>query len=333
MRAQVVHELGEPQALSWDEVDDLAPAQGQVLVEVHAAGVNFPDGLIVAGTYQTKPALPFTPGSEVSGVVTALGEGVTGLVPGTRVLAFTGMGGYAEQVAVAADMVFPIPDAMTHVDAAGFPVTYGTSFHGLVDRADLQSGETLLVLGASGGVGLTAVEIGKALGARVIAAASSPEKRQLCLDRGADEVIDYADGDLQERLKELAPGGVDVVYDPVGGDHAQTAIRALAWGGRYLTVGYASGDIPKVGMNRMLVCAGSLLGVLWGAWARRNPARNAQNMARLFGWYEQGLLRPHVNEVHAMSGAATALDVVMGRRALGKVILERDDAHIERNEN
>lgn len=333
MRAQIVHELGGPDALSWDEIDPPAPGPGQVLVEVHAAGVNFPDGLIVAGSYQTKPALPFTPGSEVAGVVSAVGEGVTGLAPGVRVLAFTGMGGYAEQVVVAADMVFPIPDAMTAVDAAGFPVTYGTSFHGLVDRADLQAGETLLVLGASGGVGLTAVEIGKALGARVIAAASSPEKRRLCLDRGADEVIDYAEGDLQQLLKELAPAGVDVVYDPVGGEHAQTAIRALAWGGRYLTVGYASGDIPKIGMNRLLVCAGSLLGVLWGAWARRNPARNAQNMQRLFGWYEQGLLRPHVNEVHPMSGAAAALDVVMGRRALGKVILERDDAHIERNEN
>ncbi|WP_313354718.1 NADPH:quinone oxidoreductase family protein [Microbacterium sp.] len=334
MRAHIVHELGGPEVLSWDEVDDLVPGPGQVLVETRAAGVNFPDGLIVAGTYQTKPALPFTPGSEVAGVVAALGEGVTGLTVGTRVLAFTGMGGYAEQVVVAADMVFPIPDAMTFVDAAGFPVTYGTSFHALVDRAGLQAGETLLVLGASGGVGLTAVEIGKALGARVIAAASSPEKRRLCLDRGADEVIDYSEGDLLQMVKERAPGGVDVVYDPVGGDHALAAIRALAWGGRHLTIGYASGDIPKVGMNRLLVCAGSLIGVLWGAWARRNPADNARNMHRLFGWYEEGRLRPHVNEVHPLADATTALDVVMGRRALGKVILERaDGARIERNEN
>lgn len=336
MRAQIVHEVGGPESLSFDEVEAPTPGPGEVLIRMHAAGVNFPDGLIVAGTYQTKPTPPFTPGSEVSGVVLALGEGVSAPAPGTRVLAFTGMGGYAEQVVVAADMVFPIPDAMTYVDAAGFPVTYGTSFHALVDRADLQAGETLLVLGASGGVGLTAVEIGKALGARVIAAASSEEKRRLCLDRGADEVIDYSQGDLQVALRELAPGGVDVVYDPVGGDHAQTAIRALAWGGRYLTIGYASGDIPKVGMNRLLVSAGSLIGVLWGAWARRSPARNAQNMSRLFSWYEQGLLRPHVNEVHPLSEAAVALDVVMGRRALGKVILTSESTSptgTERNEN
>ncbi|GAA4487827.1 NADPH:quinone oxidoreductase family protein [Microbacterium panaciterrae] len=336
MRAQVVHRLGDPDALSFEEVDAPVPGPGQVLIAMHAAGVNFPDGLIVAGEYQTKPALPFTPGSEAAGVVSAVGEGVTTLTVGTRVLAFTGMGGYAEQVLVSADMVFPIPDGMTFHDAAGFPVTYGTSFHALVDRAGLQAGETLLVLGASGGVGLTAVEIGKALGARVIAAASSAEKRRLCLDRGADEVIDYADGDLQVQLKQLAPDGVDVVYDPVGGDHAQTAIRALAWGGRYLTIGYASGDIPKVGMNRLLVCAGSLIGVLWGGWARRNPAQNARNMARLLDWYDEGRLRPHVNEVHPLADAAAALKIVMSRRALGKIILSAEAAgsrHDERDEN
>lgn len=321
MRAQIVRELGGPDALSFEEIADPVAGPGQVLIEVHAAGVNFPDGLIVAGTYQTRPELPFVPGSEVAGAVVGVGEGVTHLAVGDRVLAFTGMGGYAELAAVSAEMAFPIPDAMSAVDAAGFPVTYGTSFHGLVDRAALRAGETLLVLGASGGVGLTAVEIGKALGARVIAAASSPEKRAMCLDRGADQVVDYSDGGLQQRLAELAPGGVDVVYDPVGGEHAQTAVRALAWGGRYLTVGYASGDIPKVGMNRLLVCGGSLLGVLWGAWARRDPERNARNMARLLGWYEEGLLRPHVNAVHPLEDAVVALETVMGRRALGKVIL------------
>ena len=321
MRAQIVRELGSPDVLSFDELDPLVPGPGQVLIDMHAAGVNFPDGLIVAVTYQSKPALPFVPGSEVAGVVTAVGGDVTHLAVGDRVLAFTGMGGYAEQVVASADMTFPIPDRMPYVDAAGFPVTYGTSFHGLVDRAGLREGETLLVLGASGGVGLTAVEIGKALGARVIAAASSPEKRQLCLDRGADAVIDYSGDDLRERLAEHAPGGVDVVYDPVGGEHAQTAVRALAWGGRYLTVGYASGDIPKVGLNRLLVCGGSLLGVLWGAWARRNPQKNALNMAQLFHWYEEGQLRPHVHEVHPLAAAPRALEIVMGRRALGKVIL------------
>lgn len=334
MRAQMVNALGAPEVLSFEETDAPIPGPGQVLIDVRAAGVNFPDGLIVAGTYQTKPELPFTPGSEVAGIVVERGEGVSSVEVGTRVLAFTGLGGYAERVCVSADMTFPIPDQMSFVDGAGLPVTYGTSFHALVNRAELQAGETLLVLGASGGVGLTAVEIGKALGARVIAAASSAPKRQLCIDHGADEVIDYSDGDLQQQLKQLAPGGVDVVYDPVGGDHAQTAVRALAWGGRYLTIGYASGDIPKVGMNRLLVCGGSLIGVLWGAWARRNPTVNAQNMQRLFGWYEQGMLRPHVHAVHPLSDAVAALEIVLGRRALGKVILTMDasESDTEREE-
>ena len=332
MRAQIAHRLGDPSVLSFDEIDTPVPGPGQVLIDVRAAGVNFPDGLIVAGTYQTRPELPFTPGSEVAGVVAGTGAGVTAVRVGTRVLAFTGLGGYAEQVLVAADMVFPIPDAMSYPDAAGFPVAYGTSFHALVDRAHVGPGETVLVLGASGGVGLTAVEIAKALGARVIAAASSEQKRRLCLEHGADDVIDYSAGDLQDQLRTLAPRGVDVVYDPVGGEHAQTAVRSLAWGGRYLTIGYASGDIPKVGMNRLLVCGGSLLGVLWGAWARRNPESNARNMARMFDWHAQGLLRPHIHAVHPLADAATALEVVMERGALGKVILANTTGELESDE-
>lgn len=332
MRAQVAHRLGTPHVLRFDEVDTPTPGPGQIVIDVRAAGVNFPDGLIVAGTYQTRTEPPLTPGSEVAGVVVAVGADVAGVGPGARVLAFTGMGGYAERVLVAADMVFPIPDEMSFVDAAGFPVAYGTSFHALVDRADLRKDETVLVLGASGGVGLAAVEIAAALGARVIAAASSEEKRRLCLEHGADEVIDYSEGALQEQLRRLAPGGVDVVYDPVGGEHAQTAVRALAWGGRYLTVGYASGDIPRVGMNRLLVCGGSLLGVLWGAWARRHPASNAQNMARMFEWYARGELRPHIHAVHPLADAAAALEVVMGRGALGKVILATTTDTVERDE-
>lgn len=321
MKAQLCEVLGEPDVLRYTDIDDPAPGRDEVLVEVRAAGVNFPDGLVVSGNYQTKPALPFVPGSEAAGIVRAVGADVSGVEVGTRVLAFCGMGGYAELVTVPATMVFPIPDSMSYVDAAGFAVTYGTSYHGLVDRAELAAGETLLVLGASGGVGLTAVEIGKALGARVIAAASRIDKLALCRDHGADELIDYADEDLKARLKELAPNGVDVVYDPVGGDHTQAAVRALAWGGRYLTVGYASGDIPKVGLNRLLVVAGSLHGVLWGAWARRNPERNAANMRRLFDWYDRGALRPHVSETYPLAEAPAALNVVMGRGARGKVIL------------
>lgn len=321
MKVQLCEVLGAPEVLQYRDIADPEPGPGEVLVEVHAAGVNFPDGLVVSGNYQTKPALPFVPGSEVAGVVRAVGANVDGVGVGARVLAFCGMGGYAELVTVPAAMVFPIPDSMSYVDAAGFVVTYGTSYHGLVDRADLAAGETLLVLGASGGVGLTAVEIGKALGARVIAAASSLDKLALCRDHGADELIDYSADDLKTRLAQVAPGGIDVVYDPVGGEHAQAAVRALCWGGRYLTVGYASGDIPKVGMNRLLVSGGALHGVLWGAWAKRNSEHNAANMRRLFDWYDRGALRPHVGETYPLADAAAALDVVMGRRARGKVVL------------
>lgn len=321
MKAQLCEVLGAPDVLRYTDVDEPTPGPDEVLVEVHAAGVNFPDGLVVSGNYQTKPALPFVPGSEAAGVVRAVGANVTGFEIGSRVLVFCSMGGYAEQVAVPATMVFSIPDSMSYVDAAGFVVTYATSYHGLVDKADLAPGETLLVLGASGGVGLTAVEIGKALGATVIAAASSPDKLEVCRDHGADELIDYTADDLKKRIAESAPGGVDVVYDPVGGDHALTAVRALAWGGRYLTVGYASGDIPKVGMNRLLVNSGALHGVLWGAWAKRNPDLNADNMGRLFDWYDRGRLRPHVSATYPLADASAALEVVMGRRARGKVVL------------
>lgn len=321
MKAQLCRVLGAPHTLRYEDVESPTPGPGEVLLDVHASGVNFPDGLIVSGDYQSKPALPFVPGSEVAGVVAAVGAGVTSIRPGTRALAFCSMGGYAEQVAVPATMVFAIPESMSYTDAAGFVVTYGTSCHGLVDRADLQPGETLLVLGASGGVGLTAVEIGKALGARVIAAASSPEKLELCRAHGADETIDYSRDDLRARLADLAAGGVDVVYDPVGGDHAQAAVRSLAWNGRYLTVGYASGDIPRIGLNRLLVSSASLHGVLWGAWAKRHPDRNAANMTRLFGWYDRGALRPHVSRIFPLEEAPAALDTVMGRRALGKVVL------------
>ncbi|MEV0810445.1 NADPH:quinone oxidoreductase family protein [Micromonospora sp. NPDC050200] len=314
--------LGGPENLVEAEVPDPVAGPGQVVVNVRSAGVNFPDGLIVAGTYQTKPALPFSPGCEVAGTVRAVGAGVTGLAPGDRVAAFCGIGGYAEQVAVAAERVHRIPDGMELDHAAAFPVVYGTSFHGLVDRARLRTDETLLVLGAAGGVGLTAVQIGKALGARVIAAASSAEKLRLCAAHGADELIDYREQDLAARLNEVTGGtGVDVVYDPVGGPAAQTAVRALAWGGRYLTVGYASGDIPRVGMNRLLLTEGELLGVLWGAWAGRHPEANSANMSRLLEWYSSGLLRPHVDRHFPLAEAAAALATVMNRGAVGKIVL------------
>lgn len=325
MKAHRVRELGSPDVLTWTDGPDPVAGPGEVVIDVRAAGVNFPDGLMVAGEYQTKPELPFTPGSEVSGVVAELGYGVTGLEVGTRVLAFCGMGGYAEKVALDAARVFALPEAMPFVEAAGFSVTYSTSYHGLVDKADLRAGERLLVLGAAGGVGLTAVEIGRAIGAEVIAAASTDDKLATCRSRGASELVNYADGDLRGGLDAAGgKGKVDVVYDPVGGDVARSAIRALNWGGRYLTVGYASGEIPKVGMNRLLITSGALLGVLWGAWAKRNPEANGANMRRLLAWYAEGRLSPHIDRAAAFDKAGEALNIVMQRQAVGKVILTRD---------
>ncbi len=327
MRAMQCRQLGGPETLVLAQVTEPAPGPGQIVIDVRSAGVNFPDGLIVAGTYQTKPELPFVPGCEVGGVISAVGDGVTELAVGTRVSAFCGIGGYAERISVSVEMAFPVPDEMSFDEAAVFPVVYGTSYHALVDRAGLTAGETLLVLGASGGVGLTAVQIGKALGARVIAAASSAEKLELCLENGADHVINYSSEDLRARLTEIAGGaGVDVVYDPVGGPAAQTSLRQLAWAGRYLTVGYASGDIPRVGMNRVLLQEGALLGVLWGAWAHRNPVTNAENMATLFQWYRDGKLRPHISRHFDLAAAGAALDAVMNRRALGKIVLRVEDS-------
>jgi NADPH2:quinone reductase len=322
MKALICSELGTPDVLELGELPDPVAGAGQVVVDVEAAGVNFPDGLMVAGTYQTKPDLPFVPGSEVAGTIRSLGPGVTGLAVGERVTAFCRIGGYAEQVAVDADQVHPLPDSVPAVDAAGIPVAYGTSYHGLVDRARLAEGETLLVLGAAGGVGLTAVEIGRASGARVIAAASSAEKLQLCKEHGADVLVDYRAGDLKEAIDDATGGaGVDVVYDPVGGAAAETAIRRLAWGGRFLTIGYASGDIPRVGLNRLLLNEGTAMGVLWGAWARRHPERNAANIAQLLAWHEQGRIRPHIGGTWELADGVTALETVMGRAALGKIVL------------
>lgn len=323
MHALICSRLGAPDVLEYAELPDPVAGPGEVVLDIEAAGVNFPDGLMVAGKYQTKPELPFVPGSEVAGTVRSLGSGVTGLAAGQRVTAFCGIGGYAEQVAVRADQVHRTPDLMSAVDAAAFPVAYGTSYHGLVDRAGLAAGETLLVLGAAGGVGLTAVEIGHALGARVIAAASTAEKRDLCAEHGADELVDYRETDLKAAIDDLTGGnGVDVVYDPVGGAAAETAVRKLTWGGRYLTVGYASGDIPRVGMNRLLLNEGNLLGVLWGAWARRHPDRNAVNMQQLLDWHAQGRLRPHIGGTWPLKDGVAALDTVMGRSALGKIVLQ-----------
>ncbi len=322
MKALICRELGPPEVLVYDETANPTPGPGEVLIDVHAAGVNFPDGLLVAGTYQSKPPLPFIPGSEVAGTVASWGEGVEGFEVGQRVMAFCTRGGYAEQVAVVAHHVYPIPEELSFVDAAIIPVAYGTSYHGLVDRARVAAGETVLVLGASGGVGLSAVAIANALGARVIAAASSAEKLALAEAHGASELINYRDEKLGDRLKELTGGeGVDVVYDPVGGDSAETVVRRLAWGARYLTVGFAAGPIPSVGMNRFLIKEAELLGVLWGAWADRNPEHNQRNMQALVDLVSQGRIRTHVHGTWELLRGAEALETVMSRSVLGKCVL------------
>lgn len=326
MRALVCNELGEPDSLDFEEGPDLVAGEGQVLIGVRAAGVNFPDGLLVAGNYQTKPPLPFVPGSEVAGVVRAVGEGVADVEVGTRVMAFTTLGGYATQALAPAHHVYPIPDELSFVDAAVIPVAYGTSYHGLIDRARVAAGETVLVLGASGGVGLSAVAIAKTVGARVIAAASTAEKLALARDHGADDLVNYRDEDLNERLKELTGGrGVDVVYDPVGGDYAQTVVRRLAWGGRYLTVGYAAGPIPSVGMNRFLLKEAELLGVLWGAWAGRNPEHNQRNMAELAKLVATEQIRTHIHGTWPLEQGVEALETVMSRGVLGKCVLVMEE--------
>ncbi len=322
MKAVICREFAPRAELRIEEVPAPAAKPGQVVIRIEACGINFFDGLMVEGKYQTKPELPFTPGSEAAGVIIAVGEGVERLKVGLRVLAFAGIGGYGEQVAVDAWKVFPIPDEMSFVEAAGFLITYATSHHALKDRAQIKPGETLLVLGAAGGVGLTAVELGKQMGARVIAAASSDEKLALCRRYGADETINYSTEDLRQRLKELTNGqGVDVVYDPVGGALTETAVRNLALFGRHLVIGFAAGEIPKIALNLLLLKQSALIGVFWGAYARSAPEKNAANIAELMDWFASGKLKPHISAEYPFDSFAKALDVVMERAVKGKVVL------------
>nr|WP_281985136.1 NADPH:quinone oxidoreductase family protein [Thalassorhabdomicrobium marinisediminis] len=331
MRAVLCHEFAPRAELVVESVPSPEPGTDEVLIDVAACGINFFDGLMVEGNYQTKPDRPFSPGSEVSGVVRAVGQNVKTVTPGTRVLAFTGTGGYAEQAIAPARSVHPIPDTMGFEQAAGFVITYATSHHALKDRAAVQAGETVLVLGAAGGVGLTAIEIAKRMGAKVIAAASTDEKLALCRTHGADELINYTTDDLRTRLKEICgKAGVNVVYDPVGGPMAEGAIRSLAINGRYLVIGFASGDIPKIPLNLLLLKQSSLIGVFWGAFARANPDMNAANMAELFDWFEAGHLNPHIGGAYPMERYAEALDAVMERRAQGKVVLTMPRAEMNK---
>jgi NADPH2:quinone reductase len=322
MKAVLCKELGPPEKLVVEEVPPLAPGKGQVVVGVKAAGVNFPDTLIIQGKYQFKAEPPFSPGGEVAGVVKALGEGVTGVRVGDRVIASSTYGGFAEEMAVEAERLVPMPDAMDYVPASAFILTYGTSYHALKDRAQLKAGETLLVLGASGGVGIAAIQLGKAMGARVIAAASSEAKLAVSKDNGADELINYAADDLRTRVKAITAGrGVDVVYDPVGGPYSEAALRDMAWNGRFLVVGFAAGEIPKVPLNLVLLKGCAIVGVFWGAFTRTEPQRNRRNNEELMQLYLDGKVKPHIHATYPLAEAAKALNEVLYKRVSGKVVL------------
>ncbi|WP_165672375.1 NADPH:quinone oxidoreductase family protein [Metapseudomonas otitidis] len=322
MKAVLCKAFGPAETLVLEEVASPEPKKNEVLIDVHAAGVNFPDTLIIEGKYQFKPPFPFSPGGEAAGTVAAVGEKITHLKPGDRVMALTGWGSFAEQVAVPGYNVMPIPKGIDFNSAAAFGMTYGTSMHALKQRANLQPGETLLVLGASGGVGLAAVEIGKAMGARVIAAASSDEKLDVAKAAGADLLINYSTSSLKEKVKELTGGqGADVIYDPVGGDLFDEAIRSIAWNGRLLVVGFASGRIPELPVNLALLKGAAVVGVFWGSFAQRQPQDNLANFQQLFAWHAEGKLKPLVSQTFPLERAAEAINALGQRKAVGKVVV------------
>ncbi|HBM65521.1 MAG TPA: NADPH:quinone oxidoreductase [Pseudomonas sp.] len=322
MKAVLCKTLGPARNLVLEEVASPLPKKNEILLDVQAAGVNFPDTLIIEGKYQFQPPLPFSPGGEAAGVVAAVGEKAGAFKVGDRVMALTGWGAFAEQVAVPFYNVLPIPASMDFTTAAAFGMTYGTSMHALRQRGQLQAGETLLVLGASGGVGLAAVEIGKAMGARVIAAASSAEKLAVAKAAGADELIDYSQANLREEIKRLTGGqGVDVIYDPVGGELFEQAVRGLAWNGRLLVVGFASGSIPQLAANLVLLKGAAVLGVFWGAFAQRQPEDNAANFHQLFAWHAEGKVKPLVSQTYPLAEAGAAIEKLGQRQAVGKLVM------------
>ncbi len=322
MKAVLCKEYGPPESLVIADVPAAKAGKGEVVVAVKACSVNFPDTLIIQGKYQFKPPMPFSPGSDVTGTITAVGEGVTRAKVGDRVLALMGWGGFAQEVVASEDRLTPLPDGLDFVTASAFLMTYSTSYYALKDRAKLQAGETLLVLGAAGGVGLAAVELGKLMGAKVIAAASSDEKLAVCQQYGADETINYSQQDLKERLKALTGGrGVDVVYDPVGGPYSEMALRNTAWEGRFLVVGFTNGEIPRIPLNLALLKGCSIMGVFWGSFATREPQRNQQNLQELLGWLQSGQLKPLVSATYPLERVADALNSIAERRVTGKVVI------------
>jgi NADPH:quinone reductase len=322
MRAVRCHRHGPPEALVVEDIDPPTPGAGQVCVDVKAAGVNFPDTLIIQDRYQFKPPLPFTPGGELAGVVSAVGDGVSHVTVGQNVIGFTGWGAFAEQAVVDEDRLVPMPEGMPFDVAGSFLMTYGTCWHALTDRAQLRPGETVLVLGAAGGIGMAAIEIAKALGARVIAAASSPAKLQACRDLGAEATIGYALEDLRERLKALTDGrGVDVVCDPVGGPYTELALRSTAWRGRYLVIGFADGKIAPIPLNLPLLKGCSIVGVFWGDFVRREPQRSEQDAHALFTLFREGNITCPIADRYPLERAHEAIEALMRRKARGKLVV------------
>ena len=322
MKALLCTEFGPLEKLTIQEIPKPSPGPGQVLLDVKASSLNFPDVLMAQGLYQVKPPLPFSPGTEMAGVVVETGVDVQGVKAGDRVIAMPGWGGFAEECAVDAGRLIPLPEGMDFDTGAAFLYAYETSLHALRDRGRLQAGETLLVLGAAGGVGLAAVEIGKAMGARVIAAASSEDKLALCKERGADEAINYVSENLRGRINELTgQSGVDIVFDPVGGSYTETALRAMAWGGRLLVVGFAAGDIPKIPINLALLKERSIIGVYWGESIKHDPEGHARNVKQLVEWLAAGKVNPVISERVPLSEAAAAMKRMFNRQVKGKIVV------------
>jgi len=323
MKAILCRRAGPPEALELADLPDPVPAKGEVVVDIAAAALNFFDTLIVAGKYQYKPEFPFSPAAEFSGTVSAVGAGVAGFKVGDKVCGYSGIGAAREKLAISAERLVPVPASLDLDRAAGLIVTYGTGLHALRDRAKLKPGETLAVLGAAGGTGLAAVELGKILGARVIACASSADKLEFCRQHGADEVVDYGKEDLKEALRKLTGGkGVDVVYDPVGGPYAEPVLRATAWEGRYLVIGFAAGEIPKIPLNLPLLKGFDIVGVFWGEASRRNPERLRAQIKDLLVWASEGRLSAHVDAVYPFDRTTEAFAAIGARKVMGKVLLK-----------
>lgn len=322
MKAVLCKAYGAPEDLVLEDVAEPVPGEGEVLVDVKATALNFPDVLMIAGKYQSQPPFPFSPGGEIAGTVLETGSGVTEFAPGDKVFGGTGFGGFAERATVAARSLQPVPESMSFVEASGISTTYGTSYYALQQRAALQPGETLLVTGAAGGVGIAAVQLGKAMGARVIAAASSEQKLAVAKDSGADELIDYSEGQLKDKVKALTGGkGADVIYDPVGGALFDQCLRCINWYGRILVIGFAAGDIPKAPINLILLKSCQVVGVFYGAWSARAPDENRANFRDILAFHAAGKIKPVVGGVHPLENYAEALNDLAQRRAIGKIVV------------